>query len=140
MLWKQGKSSSGKPNVHFLFSRPLCFQCPAREKCSRGKVNGRHLTVSPRPKYEILQQARKREHTEEFKEQYKRRAGIEGTMAQAANQMRARHNRYRGLTRTHLQHVATAAAINLRRVAQWLMGEQPVGTRISPFAAMVASG
>ena len=140
MLWKKGKSSWGRPNFHFLFSRPLCFQCPAREKCSRGKVNGRHLTVSPRPEYEILQQARQREKTEAFKEAYKRRDGIEGTMAQAVNKMGARHNRYRGLAHTHLQHVATAAAINLRRIATWLMGEQPGGTRISPFAALVASG
>ena len=96
MYWKEGKSSWDRPNIHFLFSRPLCFQCSAREKCSRGKKNGRHLTVSPRPAFEILQQARRRDQTEEFKEQYKRRAGIGGTMAQAVNSMGARHNRYRG--------------------------------------------
>ena len=61
MFWKEGKSSWGRPNIHFLFSRPLCFQCSAREKCSRGKKNGRHLTVSPRPAFEMLKQARERE-------------------------------------------------------------------------------
>ena len=45
--WKEVKSSWGRPNIHFHFSRPLCFQCPAREKCSRGQKNGRHLTVAP---------------------------------------------------------------------------------------------
>lgn len=136
MFWKDGKSSWGRPNIHFLFSRPLCFQCSARENCSRGKKNGRHLTVSPRPAFEILRQARRREQTEAFRERYQRRAGIEGTMAQAVNSMGARHNRYRGLARTRLQHIATAAAINFRRVAAWLMGERPGGTRISPFAAL----
>src|SRR2546423_13972284 len=43
MFWKEGKSSWGRPNLHFLFSRPLCFQWSAREKCSRGQKNGRHL-------------------------------------------------------------------------------------------------
>lgn len=138
MLWKEGKSSLGRPNIHFLFSRPLCFHCSAREKCSRGKMNGRHLTVSLRPAYEMLKQTRKREQTEGFKEEYKRRAGIEGTIAQAVNAMGARHNRYRGSARTHLQHIATAAAINLRRIAAWLMGDRPGGTQISPFAALVA--
>jgi transposase len=117
MFWKEGKSSWGRPNIHFLFSRPLCFQCSAREKCSRGKKNGRHLTVSPRPAFEMLKQAREREKTEAFKEEYKRRAGVEGTIAQAVNAMGARHNRYRGLARTHLQHIATTSAINLRRIA-----------------------
>ena len=76
MFWKDGKSSWGRPNIHFLFSRPLCFQSSAREKCSRGKKNGRHLTVSPRPALEMLKQARAREQTERFKEEYKRRAGV----------------------------------------------------------------
>jgi transposase len=138
MFWKEGKSSWGRPNIHFLFSRPLCFQCTARKKCSRGKKNGRHLTVSPRPAFEMLKQAREREQTETFKEEYKRRAGVEGTIAQAVNAMGARQNRYRGLARTHLQHIATASAINLRRIAAWLMGDRPGATRISPFAALAA--
>jgi len=138
MFWKEGKSSWGRPNIHFLFSRPLCFQCSAREKCSRGQKNGRHLTVSPQPAYEMLKQAREREKTEAFKEEYKRRAGVEGTIAQAVNAMGARHNRYRGLARTHLQHIATASAINLRRIAAWLMGDRPGATRVSPFAALAA--
>jgi transposase len=44
--------------------------------------------------------------------------------------------RYRGLVQTHLQHVATAAAINLRRPAEWLAGERPEPARISLFAAL----
>jgi hypothetical protein len=76
--------------------------------------------------------------TEAFKEEYKRCAGVEGTIAQAVNVMGARHNRYRGLARTHLQHIATASAINLRRIAAWLMGDRPGATRVSPFAALVA--
>ena len=77
MYWKEGKSSWGRANIHFLFSRPLCFQCSAREKCSRGQKNGRHLTVPPRPAFEILQEARQREQTATFKEQYRRRAGTQ---------------------------------------------------------------
>jgi hypothetical protein len=86
----------------------------------------------------MLKQAREREKTEPFKEKYKRRAGVEGTVAQAVNALGARRNRYRGLARTHLQHIATAAAINLRRIAAWLMGDRPGMTRLSPFAALVA--
>jgi len=86
----------------------------------------------------MLKQARAREQTEGFKEEYKRRAGVEGTIAQAVNAMGARHNHYRGLARTRLQHLATAAAINIRRIAAWLMGDRPGSTRISPFAMLAA--
>ena len=85
----------------------------------------------------MLKQAREREQTEAFKEEYKRRAGVEGTIAQAVNTMGARHTRYRGLARTHLQHIATVSAINLRRNAVWLMGDRPGATRVSSFAALV---
>jgi transposase len=86
----------------------------------------------------MLKQAREREQTEAFKEEYKRRAGLEGTIAQAVNAMDARHNRFRGLARTHLQHIATASATNLRRITAWLIGDRPDATRISPFAAPAA--
>lgn len=36
-----------------------------------------------------------------------------------------RRSRYRGPARTHLQHVATAVAIDLARVANWLLGGMP---------------
>ena len=99
---------------------------------------GRHLTVPPQEAYEALRTARQRQETEDFKELYHRRAGIEGTIGQAANSKGARRSRYRGIAKTHLQHVATAAAINLERIAHWLMGDRPGGTRISPFAALAA--
>ncbi len=40
MFWKEGKSSWGRPNIHFLFSRPLCFQCSSHEKCFRTQNPG----------------------------------------------------------------------------------------------------
>ena len=52
--------------------------------------------------------------------------------------MDVRHARYIGLARTHLQHVATAAAINVVRIVDWLMGERPEPTRKSPLLAFAA--
>lgn len=67
---------------------------------------------------------------------YGQRAGIEGTISQAVSALGLRQARYRGLAKTHLQNVATAAAINLSRAARWLMGESPETKRIAPFAAL----
>jgi hypothetical protein len=53
-------------------------------------------------------------------------------------QTRLRYARYIGLARTHLQETASAAAINLARLFDWLMGERPKEPRISPFLALAA--
>jgi transposase len=49
-----------------------------------------------------------------------------------------RRSRYRGLARTHLQHVATAAALNLGRLAAWFRAVPRAATRTSRFAALAA--
>jgi transposase len=138
IYWKDGKTSSGKPNIHFAFSLADCSICTARALCTRTEKIGRHLSVPPKETYLALRTARQRQATEEFKELYRKRAGIEGTISLAVNEMEVRLARYRGIVRTHLQHLATASAINLLRVANWLMGERPEPTRTSPFAALTA--
>jgi transposase len=40
------------------------------------------------------------------------------------------------LAKTHLQHVITAVAVNLVRVAEWLAGTPVARTRCSRFAAL----
>jgi transposase len=49
-----------------------------------------------------------------------------------------RRSRYRGLAKTHLQHVASAAAINLERLAAWFRAVPRAATRTSRFAALAA--
>lgn len=132
----EGATRRSSPNMHFTFSVTDCRPCPVRAKCTRAKAGGRTLTIYPREPYEILQAARERQSTEEFKVLYRTRAGIEGTISQAVTGMDIRFARYRGMAKTHLQNLATAAAINLVRVANWMMGLQPEPTRISPFTAL----
>lgn len=47
--------------------------------------------------------------------------------------MGLRRSRYIGLRKTHLAHVAIAAAMNLVQLTHWLRGEAPESTRLSPF-------
>jgi DDE family transposase len=67
------------------------------------------------------------------------RAGIEGTHAQGMRRCGLRQSRYIGLARTHLQHIATAAALNVVRMGEWLAGTPHAKTRCSPFAALKAA-
>ena len=49
-----------------------------------------------------------------------------------------RRSRYRGLAKTHLRHVAIAAAVNLERLAACFGATPRAATRTSRFAALAA--
>ena len=83
--------------------------------------------------------ARERITSAEGKAQCYVRAGIEGTLSQGIRAFGLRRTRYRGLAKTSLQHVATAAAMNIKRVVNWLTGIGHAKTRHSRFAALAAA-
>ena len=72
----------------------------------------------------------------EGKAQYAQRAGIEGTLSQGVRAFGLRRTRYGGVAKTHVQHVAIAAAINVDRIVAWLDECPRATTRISRFAAL----
>jgi transposase len=135
----QGRTSSswtpvqdaGKSLIKVKFSQSDCKVCPARACCTG--TTRRTLTLHPREQMQALFAARKRENTDEFKDSYRHRAGIEGTHSQAVRTMGLRRSRYIGLPKTHLGHVAVAAAVNLIQLMSWLRGEAPEQTRTSSF-------
>ena len=129
---------AGAPYVSVWFRRADCGACPARPSCTRGKHQARHLKLQPRAEHEALKAARGRLATKEGRRRYARRAGIEGTISQGVRAFGLRRSRYRGLAKTHLQHVATAAAVNLERLAAWFRAVPRAATRTSRFAALAA--
>jgi transposase len=118
------------------FRRKDCTGCAERARCTRAKTAPRHLYLHPREQYEALEAARTRFNSDMGQALYKRRAGIEGTLSQGVRAFGLRRTRYRGLPKTHLQHVATAAAINIDRIVAWLDERPRAMTRISRFAAL----
>jgi transposase len=76
--------------------------------------------------------------TEEGRNEYKQRAGVEGTLSQGVRRSDLRHCRYIGLAKTHLQHVATAVAMNVVRVANFLNEIPLAPTRKSRIARLCA--
>jgi transposase len=134
--YHQRQTRRGTTNWVFAFNLSSCGECPLRSRCTTAKTSGRSLTVYPPEPYQALQFAREREDTEEYKQLYAKRAGVEGTISQATRVTGLRRSRYRGLARTHLQHLASAAALNILRTVAWLQGERPTDTLISPFVAL----
>lgn len=136
--WIPQQRIDGYATIKIKFRRADCAVCPLRPCCTRDQTKGRTLTVLPQPLFEALQAARQRQQTQEFKDQYAIRAGVEGSISHAAFTLGLRRARYRGLVKTHLQHLATAAAINLIRVMHWLADLPCSQTRPSRFAALAA--
>src|SRR5262249_31959465 len=86
--------------------------------------------------YEALAAAQTWYGSAEGQQAYKRRAGVEGTLSQGVRAFGLRRTRYWGLAKTHLQHVAIAAAINIDRIVAWLDERPRAQTRTSRFAAL----
>jgi transposase len=118
------------------FSRQDCSPCRFRAQCTRAKLEPRIIGLQEREHYEALQARRQRQRTEEFQKQYAARAGVEGTHAQAIQRCGLRQCRYIGMAKVHLQHVLTAAALNLVRIAEWWSGTSRAVTRRSRWAAL----
>jgi Transposase DDE domain len=136
--WSRQVDQTGAPYVSVWFRRIDCGPCPARPSCTRGKHQARHLKLPLRAEHEALKAARGQLATKEGRRRYARRAGIEGTLSQGVRAFGLRRSRYRGLAKTHLQHVAAAAAVNLERLAAWFRAVPRAATRTSRFAALAA--
>jgi len=133
--WREYSDASGQPYIKARFHTQDCATCEARILCTQSK-QGRQLKLPLREHYEALKTTRAFHASEEGQHLHRKRAGIEGTISQGVNAFGLRQTRYRGLAKTHLQHVATAVAINLERIVNWLAGIPHAQTRTSRFAAL----
>jgi len=134
--WQEHMPPDGHPSIIVSFRRQDCHACPTRPLCTQSQQQMRRLRLPPREQYEALAAARTWYTSEEGIERYKQRAGIEGTLSQGVRAFGLRRTRYRGLPKTHLQHVATAAAINIDRIVAWLEARPRATPRTSRFAAL----
>ena len=134
--WQQSQSSRKIPVIRVKFDPKSCQICSLHDQCTRGQARG--ITFRPRKAYEALQTARQRESTETFKDAYRKRAGIEGSLSQALRTGGIRRSRYIGLSKTHLQNMATVVAINLHRIINWMNSVPLAPTRKSRFATLAA--
>jgi transposase len=85
------------------FALKDCTPCPFRPQCTKAKLEPRIIGLQAREHHEALQAARWRQETEEFRQQYAARAGIEGTHEQAVRRCGLRRCRSIGQAKAHLQ-------------------------------------
>lgn len=135
--WTPLLDKNQNPVIKIQFSQEKCGQCANRAQCTR--AGRRTLLVQPQARHEALRAAREREKTMEYAAQHQKRAGVEGTISQGVRAFGLRRARYVGLSKTHLQHILTATAINFVRVSHWLQGKDLAQTRQSSFARLMTA-
>jgi len=133
--WRCQKQANGGSVIEVHFSKQDCQACPLRSRCTRAATRPRKLKFKPQHLHQVLSQRRDEQGTLEFKQRYRQRAGVEGTIAQACH-FGLRFCRYRGLDKTRLQHFLIATAINISRLMNWLAENPRSQTRTSHFAAL----
>ncbi|MEU9015044.1 transposase [Streptomyces sp. NPDC048479] len=131
--WSDQRKPSGTPIARIHFALKDCGPCPLRPRCTKATNGkwGRSLTLLPREQQEVLARQRAEQQTEEWKTRYNIRAGVEGTIAQAARRTHRRRTPYHGQAKTHLANLLSATAINLIRLDAWANGTPLGETRTS---------
>jgi transposase len=135
--WSATHDNRGNAIINIRFADKDCRACPQRAQCTTSQKGPRHLTIRPRAEYLALQAARQYQTTSDFKARYAARAGIEGTLSQGLRVCDLRRARYTGLAKTRLQHLLTAAALNLRRLGDWWAETPLATTRHSAFLTLL---
>lgn len=128
---------SGHDYIQVKFDKSTCLACPVRPQCTSSARRPRALSVLPsRELHEIQTGNRLEQQTEDWQQRYAIRAGIEATLSQNVRTCGLRRSRYRGLARTHVQHVLTALTCNLTRVADWIAEPTTTHRRSTRFRTL----
>ncbi len=135
--WSDAKTETAKQVVKVKFSVKDWQICSFRADCAKSKRIRRTLTILPQVQYESQRKIREREKTPEYRKEYLRRGGIEGTISQAVRGFGIRRVRYIGEAKTQVQQVVSATAINFVRINNWLQEVPPAKTRQPLFAKVM---
>lgn len=138
--WNPDVDRRGQQTVKIIFPDQTCQACPQKPRCTKSQKAGRTLTLRPQAQHIALQTARQNQQSDSFKQRYAGRAGIEGTLSQGISAFGLRRCRYKGMAKTHLQHIITATAMNVVRLINWLHSQPFAETRVSHFAQLANTG
>jgi len=109
------RTKSGKKGGKIVhFDKSLCDTCPRQSDCPVKRVK-QSATISYDAKALRLARRRAKEKTEAFREAYRYRAGIEGTMSDLDRLTGIKHLRVRGMTPVRVAATLKATGLNILR-------------------------
>ena len=107
---KTGKNGGTK----VFFNKAICDNCRHQSECPV-KRDKKSSTISYDAKSLRLSRRRKAEKEDSFKEKYRYRSGIEGTMSDLDRMTGIKHLRVRGITQVRLAATLKATGLNILR-------------------------
>ena len=109
-------NKTGRGGATYFFNPEICAVCPLRDGCYNGQRIGKSITVSdPHP---VQEAAKQRQHSEEGKAIYRRRAVIEHKLAELKRFCGLKRARYRSHLRVYLQAVMACVVANAKRMTK----------------------
>jgi len=124
---------SKRQKVSFRFEWSYhCRGCALRSECVPAGQS--HRTIVVGQYHDLLQQRRRDQQTQQFKERMQQRNAIEGTISELVRAHGLRRSRYRGFAKVELQNLFIATACNIKR---WLrvvaQTKSPSNIHLLPF-------
>jgi hypothetical protein len=111
--------SVGMEKLQVSFAQATCGACPRQRDCCAAAGRRRESRYPYTPE-RVRQRARRlHDQTEAFRDQYRWRAGIEGTMARSKHQMGMGRLRVRGLKAVRYTAILRGLGLNIHRVAAY---------------------
>lgn len=109
--------TNNKGSITGIWAKEACDQCPIQKQCiiKKGKKANRFLYYPEEVKYI---HARQYEQTEEFREKYRLRSGVEASISRFIHMTGARRLKYRGLKRVSFAAQIKALGINMFRTTK----------------------
>ncbi|MFD1662341.1 IS1182 family transposase [Streptomyces caeni] len=118
-------SPQAAPLIVVKFTKSQCGPCPARTRCTGSRAASRSVGFPLKDLLDLQRRTRAEQDSPSRRRIYAVRSGIEGTINEFAHGHEMRRCRYRGLDKTHVQHVLTAIAVNIERLCDQLPPEAP---------------
>jgi hypothetical protein len=114
---------NNKGSISCVWDKQLCQRCHLRSECCV-KASNKGYLLRYTPKEAELSIRRQYENSDEFKNKYRYRSGIEASISRFIHQTGARRVRYRGLKRVDYAARLKALGINIFRTAKFLANQQ----------------
>jgi hypothetical protein len=118
------EQNTGKVVYRIEWSKTVCGPCPLRAQCVSAGQDHRTFVVGEL--HSLLQERRREMQTDAFKQDMRKRNGIEGTQSELVRGYGLRQARYRGFAKVRLQNYLIGAACNIRRLFRrlaWLANQ-----------------
>lgn len=118
---KEPESTSvSNSRLQVLFNEDDCRKCSEHYRCPASAIGRKTNRYQYTPERVAIRQRRLAENSDEFRDKYRWRAGVEATMCRMKHQMKMNNLRVRGMKMVRYVSFMRALGLNIRRSTKFL--------------------